>query len=100
MDAIFRDIRMSHFLYQFLNQYAGPGIFGTILLTITLQDITLLVPVLSAFAVLAGQAVVWIRTDRRRQARHDLFMRIGEQMADGKRAFDKEFMENLDKSAD
>jgi hypothetical protein len=91
---------MSHFLYQFLNQYAGPGIFGTILLTITFQDITMAIPILSAFLVLVGQAVVWIRTDRRKQARHDLFMKIGQQMVDGKRDFDKDFMEKLDETAD
>lgn len=100
MDAIIKDRRMSHFLYQFINQYAGPGLFGTILLTITFQDITMAVPIVSAFLVLIGQAVVWIRTDRRKQARHDLFMRIGEQMVEGKREFDKEFMERLDSNAD
>jgi len=91
---------MSHFIYQFFNQYAGPGIFGTILLTITLQDITLAVPVLMSCLVLTGQGVVWIRTDRRKQARHELFMKIGQQMVDGQREFDKDFMEKLDETAD
>lgn len=85
-----------HFIHQFLNQYAGPGIFGTVLLTITFQDITLAVPIVSAFLVLLGQGVVWLRTDRRRQQRHDLFMKIGEKMVDGSMAFDKDFMEKLD----
>ena len=91
---------MHYFIHQFVNEYAGPGIFATVLLTITMQDITLIVPIASGILVLIGQAVKWYRDDVRKQTRHDLFMAIGDKMMKGEIPYDGKFMEKLAEDAD
>ena len=93
---------MNYIFHQFVSDYAGAGIFATLLLTIpvTLQDLSVLVPIASAILVLFGQGVRWYRDDKRKQERHDLFVRIGERMMAGEIPFNEKFMERLSDNAD
>lgn len=100
--AISRAEHMNYIFHQFVSDYAGAGIFATLLLTIpvTLQDLSVLVPIASAILVLFGQGVRWYRDDKRKQERHDLFVKIGEKMMAGEIPFNEKFMERLSDNAD
>ncbi len=88
--------RMNIFLNHFTGDYAGLGLLATLILTIPVQEIGIVVPIISGVLMLFGQGVRWYRDDQRKQKRHDLFLRIAEKMSDGTIPLDKEFLEKLD----
>lgn len=87
--------RMNIF-HIFTSDYAGYGLIGTILLTIPIQEIGIIVPTISGALVVIGQGVRWYRDDRRKQQRHELFLKIADRMAEGTIPLDKEFLDKLD----
>lgn len=87
---------MNIFLSHFTGDYAGLGLIATLILTIPVQEIGIVVPVISGVLMLFGQGVRWYRDDQRKQKRHDLFLRIAEKMSDGTIPLDKEFLGKLD----
>lgn len=88
--------RMNIFLHNFAGDYAGLGLIATLILTIPVQEIGMVVPIVSGFLVLIGQGFRWYRDDQRKQARHEMFLKIAEKMTDGSIPFDKSFLEKLD----
>ncbi len=88
--------RMNIFFHHFTGDYAGLGLIATLLLTIPVQEIGIVVPIISGVLVIVGQGVRWYRDDQRKQKRHELFLRIAERMADGTIPLDKEFLGKLD----
>ena len=88
--------KMNIFLNHFTGDYAGLGLIATLILTIPVQEIGIIIPVISGVLTLLGQGVRWYRDDQRKQKRHELFLRIAEKMADGTVPFDKEFLEKFD----
>lgn len=81
---------------HFASDLAGFGLIGTILLTIPVQEIGIIVPIISGVVMMFGQGVRWYRDDQRKQQRHHLFLDIASKMAEGKIPLDKEFLDRLD----
>lgn len=96
MQATTIQISRGQMLHHFFGDYAGFGLLATLILTIPVQEIGIVVPVISGVLVLFGQGVRWYRDDQRKQKRHELFERLAEKMINGDIPFNKDFLEKLD----
>ena len=91
--------RMNHFLHIALDQYMLPGLSALVMLSI-FSDITEAVPIVSGVLLMGGQGVRWWKDEKRKEERHELFIKLAEKMLSGEIPYDPKVVDRLSESAD
>lgn len=84
----------SNFFHVFVDQLAVPGWCSILILSI-ITELGIAAPIITAFLLLIGQGIRWVLEHRMKKQRHDLAMKLMQEMMNGKMDYNQALLDKL-----